>query len=476
MEAPRGSASYFSLMINHFGLSRMHITGIMAKPQPLRLRGGTNIHPNDDPKKNDVPFLTKMNFSWDGLPCIDFIERIMYPVQNGLATVSFGSDTLLRAVKQVDKGGTLGNPPRSAGGADAENSITRCERAFSCIMNYIDHKSWFYIFAMRKLPGDGVTLFMYMREYGVITLPPKVRKAREDTWNKISMESLRIPWTLQGFFKWINIVLELGRRLNKDSGAQKNVFIEGLPTWFDSVKAIMRNETGVEYPATYGAIPGLATASCSADAHEMAGETSIHLLGLKHVNEWVTHCARVTKTPPSGMLYLADIAFEANVMEADIDSAHMLAKDITPQHKCNVCGGDSHTASFYLNGEKIVCPKLLLFPKHKKSTNESASNLDYSSTDKNAKYRDAYKQQREQIKLLSEQVMLLNTQVNQANHTDDTSGQESGAQSDIQGSEMSNDIDDDALSQDSATSEHIGDFANLAANSRRFGKRPMKKR
>ena len=111
----------------------------------------------------------------------------------------------------------------------------------------------------------------------------------------------------------------------------------------------------------------------SADAHEMAGETSIHLLGLKHVNEWVTHCARVTKTPPSGMLYLADVAFEANVMESEIDSVHMLAKDITPQHKCNVCGGDSHTASFYLNGEKIVCPKLLLFPKHRKSTNEMRS-------------------------------------------------------------------------------------------------------
>ena len=56
MEAPRGSASYFSLMINQFGLSRMHITGIMAKP--LRLRGGANIHPNDDPKNNDVLSLT----------------------------------------------------------------------------------------------------------------------------------------------------------------------------------------------------------------------------------------------------------------------------------------------------------------------------------------------------------------------------------------------------------------------------------
>ena len=56
MEAPRGSASYFSLMINHFGLSRMYITGIMAKP--LRLRGGANIHPNDDPKNNDVLSLT----------------------------------------------------------------------------------------------------------------------------------------------------------------------------------------------------------------------------------------------------------------------------------------------------------------------------------------------------------------------------------------------------------------------------------
>ena len=86
-----------------------------------------------------------------------------------------------------------------------------------------------YLFAMRMFPGDGVVLYAFMREYGNVPLPPKIKKAREDTWNKLSMESLRISWTLGGLFKWVNTVLEFGRRLSKSAEAQKDVFIDGLP-------------------------------------------------------------------------------------------------------------------------------------------------------------------------------------------------------------------------------------------------------
>ena len=50
----------------------------------LRLRGGARDNPNEDSKNNDIPYLTKANFSWDGLPCFEFIERVMYPIDNGL--------------------------------------------------------------------------------------------------------------------------------------------------------------------------------------------------------------------------------------------------------------------------------------------------------------------------------------------------------------------------------------------------------
>ena len=51
-----------------------------------------------------------------------------------------------------------------------------------------------YLFAMRMFPGDGVVLYAFMREYGNVPLPPKIKKAREDTWNKLSMELLRQGW------------------------------------------------------------------------------------------------------------------------------------------------------------------------------------------------------------------------------------------------------------------------------------------
>ena len=66
----------------------------------------------------------------------------------------------------------------------------------------------------------------------------------------------------------------------------------------------------------------------------------------------------------------------------------MLAKDITKDMRCNVCGGDGHTASFITaKGEKVLCPKIILFGRQK--DNPSTSNVAKQNMD--SQYRSLYK-------------------------------------------------------------------------------------
>ena len=48
----------------------------------IRLRGGTGSEPNTDSKFNEIPYLSKMNFMWNGLPCLDFDEKYLYYIYN----------------------------------------------------------------------------------------------------------------------------------------------------------------------------------------------------------------------------------------------------------------------------------------------------------------------------------------------------------------------------------------------------------
>ena len=44
----------------------------------LFLRGGGGNDVNNDSKFNDIPALTKIGFQWNGLPCIDFDEKVLF--------------------------------------------------------------------------------------------------------------------------------------------------------------------------------------------------------------------------------------------------------------------------------------------------------------------------------------------------------------------------------------------------------------
>ena len=181
----------------------------------LRIRGGMD-NPNVDNKSADIPYLTEKKFIWDGLPCIDFIEKVVFPIENGLATMTVKGYSLLDTCRQTDAGGVFGNPPRAVAPADViAESIHRNQKAFACIMNYTSRNCWFYRHANRsqQLQQNGIHLLRALRNHGVVQIPPRVLKAREDAWARMSMETLRIPNDVAGYFKWADIVVEAGRKL-----------------------------------------------------------------------------------------------------------------------------------------------------------------------------------------------------------------------------------------------------------------------
>ena len=53
------------------------------------------MYTNQDTKFNDIPYLTNMRFMWNGIPCVDFHIKVVFPLNNGLGSITVGDDTLL---------------------------------------------------------------------------------------------------------------------------------------------------------------------------------------------------------------------------------------------------------------------------------------------------------------------------------------------------------------------------------------------
>ena len=58
----------------------------------LRLRGRGD-DPNHDSKNFEIPYLTNAKFRWDGLPCIDFREKVLNVLENGLGSMLINGET-----------------------------------------------------------------------------------------------------------------------------------------------------------------------------------------------------------------------------------------------------------------------------------------------------------------------------------------------------------------------------------------------
>ena len=182
---------------------------------------------------------------WNGLPCIDFQEKIVYPLNNGLGSVYVkGSGnvgaTLLQTVRQRDPGGVLGNPPRAAAAAGiVDDSNARDNKAFHSILNYILPSSEIYMMFVREFAvnSSGVAIYMVIPRFGSLATPPRLVKSREDSWSRASMDALKMPYTEAGYFKWLEIVEMMARKLGKSATQMKDKFIDGLPSFFQSEKA-----------------------------------------------------------------------------------------------------------------------------------------------------------------------------------------------------------------------------------------------
>ena len=342
------------------------LLNIGKSKKSLRLRGSGEDMNNDD-KFNKIPYLDNIRFKWNGLPCMDFREKVLFLLENGLGSMMSNGGTLLQTVRQRDPGGVLGNPARAvAPQRVVDESIARGRKAFSCIMNYIVPKCYLYKYFNRHMPGEAIPVYQIICAYGPVPIPPRIAVAREDAWHRMSMEALRIKNDYQGLLLWAEMVTEHGRILQKDGAAIKDRFIDGLPSKFDSIKHSMSRNMAFVYPATYGALPGHAGCAIAAIAHPLAGQQYTFALARAYVSEWVTRAADLGTTPRG---YTARSVEEMDaLLTTDIDDiALILAEHVTPQMVCEYCGGVGHcTRQKKANGETLTCVSKLL--GHNKNT------------------------------------------------------------------------------------------------------------
>lgn len=350
----------------------------------LRLRGAGGDDFSRDNKYNEIPYLTNTRFMWNGLPSIDHLENVVYPLQNGLGTVIQGGSSLLDTVLRKDVGGTLGPPATTAD--QTKDHKDRIAKTFCCILNYIDSRSEFYKHSMRFLSGDGITVFALLRTYA-LKLPPRIVRAREDSWARMSMDALRLPYSIDGLFKWVDIVKLQARKLGYNGIKQKEKFIEGLPTFFNAEKAQMVHDKGHVFPGTFGAVPGQITAANAANAHEFAGQPDIFAIARAYLDDWTNKIAHVHRHAPSGMVRSLDI------YHADYECLNLLASKVTKDTKCFICDGNGHAASQVLDdGTVVQCPNKVLHGKNiRKSDNSEVANEHAKQLDlMNTKVQELY--------------------------------------------------------------------------------------
>ena len=466
------------LLLNKNSLRSFHfvysISGAKIASGTLRLRGkGDDV--NNDSKHHDIPYLTNIKFRWDGLPCIDFRERVLHILENGLGTTLAGGGTLLQTVLETDPGGRLGNPARAVATIDeVKHSMARNVKAFSCICNYMLPNCWMYKYFMRNFVGEGIAVYNIIAAYGPIPIPPRLQTAREDAWTRMSMETLRLDFSIKGFLTWAEIVTEQARILGKNGTQMKDKFLSGIPKRFEAIKLAMQSEMRFVYPPTYGNLPGHASSLIAATAHPFRGQQYIMALARAFINQWMDKTADEGITPRG---YTARSAEEMTMLTTSNpeEIVEILTTDITSKTKCIVCNGDGHAATQHTpNGEVITCPTRLL------STGKNSSS--YSQYQK---YKQKASHQAKQIEDLSSELESVNklhdspTRDHRRRPIRKLPSQHSSAQSADDSEDVSihddtdkSGIDDDEQCSDDSAHSMIHDFAEVLNSQKRNPRKP----
>ena len=102
---------------------------------------------------------------------------------------------------------------------------------------------------------DGIDIYLYLIAYGPIPRPPRIIKAQEDVWQRMTFENLKLEYTQKGYNLWIECVMEQARLLNKTGLQIKQKLIDGLPAFFNTEKSAMRHDNTNVYPPLLGGLP-----------------------------------------------------------------------------------------------------------------------------------------------------------------------------------------------------------------------------
>ena len=430
---------------------------ILRVPGVIRLRGGVGgTDPNTDEKFNDIPYLTSSKFKWNGLPCFDFIEKVKNILDNGLGSINIKDGTLLMTVRMIDPGGINGNPMRIvATPQQIEESNMRNTKAFSCITNYIESNSELYKLFMRDFQTDGIAVYNVICAYGPIATPPRILRAREDSWTRMSMDSLRMNYTVESFIMWGEIVSAQARIVGKSGHQQKEKFISGLPSFFDAEKVAMQHSNLYLFPANYGMIPGFAGSPIAARAHPYAGQPDCKSMQRAYIADWVTKSANMSKGTPNGLVR----SIEEAVME---DVVNLLSTDIKSTTDCFVCGGKGHAATQELpDGEKLICPTKVL----RTGVSNGASNYTKPNTASSTTMRAERKAMANEIDELKTEVQDMAYKLHQSAAQ---KGRRRPIRRETPPPQLANECDDDDASASAATNDEDGSDDSAASHIEQF--------
>ena len=421
----------------------------------IRVRGSGDT----DKKIHEIPYLNDIRFMWNGRPCIDFTDKVMYPLNNGLASITLGKASLYTTALERDPAGILGNPLPAAATTDqtAEHEL-RVERLYACLLNYIDRNSAIYKTFMRDFQRDGISVYKCILAIGIIPTPIRILEARSDAWKQMSMKALKIPYSIDGFLKWAEIVEEQGRICAKSGDEQKNKFIQGLPEFFANHAAQMEKDK-VVYPATYGAMTGFTSAPHAATAHPLAGRPWVSQLARTYISQWCNEISEIHQHVPSGMVRAVELL---SAEDSESGFLNLLAKDITPLTECYICGGKGHAASQLHDGVVIECANKQL---------TKLGILPVSSRDPIHSLKKKYTQLAEMVDTLKLQNAQLSIAISapkrasaQSSRATISLAQDTTDDSQLDESEHDSDDDDDA-----SVNSHESSIANMANSTLQSG-------
>ena len=309
-----------------------HIQHIQSKYLSLRMRGGGDRQPIDK-YSTTVPKLSAAGFMWNGQPSATLLHDIIHPLYMGLGSIQDRGSSLYECIKRIDKGGVLATPSRAtclASGnpqliQDVEESKSRNRRAFCVIMNYTDSTCWHYKFFMKEFNTDGIDVITYMLTNLVLPFSTLEITNKSLYFSHMSMGKLNLPYTLAGYYQYLDKCIELGEELRKGSDDIVARFIDGLPEIASKIASDMRKDLAegtYVFPATYGALTSRTfPTSFNTKVTPDAGHCDYWGMADSYRDEWIRLIKDVRSMTPKG--FVREINDDPETQICDPGSSNM---------------------------------------------------------------------------------------------------------------------------------------------------------